>query len=109
MELSDTKGIRNPTADDLLRFEVDGPATIVGVGNASPMSVESYQLPHVKHGREGAWSSLNQQERQEIFHSLQLWTDCRLQKRPSLQNKNTSYCKQTAVLQMTKSYNIGET
>ena len=45
VELMDEKGNRNPKAEDLLRFEVSGPATIVGVGNANPVSLESFQLP----------------------------------------------------------------
>lgn len=51
--LADTKGVRNPSADNLVQFEVEGPGTIVGVGNANPMSTESYQLPQRKawHGR----------------------------------------------------------
>ena len=47
VELKDANGIRNPKAENLVRFKVDG-GTIVGVGNANPMSVESYQLPQRK-------------------------------------------------------------
>lgn len=43
IEITDEKGILNPKADNLLRFEIDGPGTIVGVGNANPVSTESYQ------------------------------------------------------------------
>lgn len=43
VELVDEKGIRNPRAENLVQFEIDGPGTIVGVGNANPISVESYQ------------------------------------------------------------------
>lgn len=43
VELTDTKGIRNPLSDQSVTFTIEGPATIVGVGNANPMSVESYQ------------------------------------------------------------------
>ena len=51
--LADAKGVRNPSAENLVQFEVEGPGTIVGVGNANPMSTESYQLPQRKawHGR----------------------------------------------------------
>jgi beta-galactosidase len=43
IEITDEKGILNPKADNLLRFEIDGPGTIVGVGNANPVSTESFQ------------------------------------------------------------------
>lgn len=47
-ELNDNSGIRNPLAENLLKFEVSGPATIIGVGNANPVSLESYSLPQRK-------------------------------------------------------------
>jgi beta-galactosidase len=47
VELTDANGIRNPKAENLLRFKVEG-GTIVGVGNANPVSLESYQLPQRK-------------------------------------------------------------
>lgn len=46
--LEDANGIRQPNAEDLVKFEIQGPATIVAVGNARPESVESYQLPQRK-------------------------------------------------------------
>lgn len=51
--LADANGLRNPQAADLVSFEIEGPATIAGVGNANPESVESCQLPQRKawHGR----------------------------------------------------------
>jgi beta-galactosidase len=48
IELTDASGIRNPKAENLVKFEAEGPGTIVGVGNASPVSTESYQLPQRK-------------------------------------------------------------
>jgi len=53
VELVDKKGIRNPGAENLVHFEIEGAGTIAGVGNADPVSVESYQLPQRKawHGR----------------------------------------------------------
>jgi beta-galactosidase len=48
VEIQDSKGIRLSNADDLLQFSIDGPATIVAVGNANPTSVESCQLPQRK-------------------------------------------------------------
>jgi len=52
VELTDADGIRDPKAENLVKFKIDG-GTIVGVGNANPMSLESYQLPRRKawHGR----------------------------------------------------------
>ena len=43
VELLDNKGIKNPKAENLVKFELEGPGTIVGVGNANPVSLESYQ------------------------------------------------------------------
>jgi beta-galactosidase len=53
VEITDANGIRNPNAENLITFSIDGPGTIAGVGNANPVSLESYQLPHRKawHGR----------------------------------------------------------
>jgi len=48
VELTDTNGIRNPKAENLLSFEIEGPGTIIGVGNANPVSLESSQLPQRK-------------------------------------------------------------
>jgi beta-galactosidase len=48
VELVDKKGTRNPNAENLIHFEIEGPGTIAGVGNANPVSVESYQLPQRK-------------------------------------------------------------
>lgn len=53
VELLDAKGIRNPLAENKVTFEIDGPGTIIGVGNANPQSLESYLAPERKawHGR----------------------------------------------------------
>lgn len=48
IELNDAKGTRNPRAENLLTFRIEGPATIAGVGNANPVSLESYQRPERK-------------------------------------------------------------
>lgn len=48
VEVDDKEGLIDPKAGNLIRFHVDGPATIVGVGNADPTSLESYQLPQRK-------------------------------------------------------------
>ena len=47
VELADANGVRNPKAENLVKFTVQG-GTIVGVGNANPVSLESYQLPQRK-------------------------------------------------------------
>ena len=41
VELMDEKGNRNPKAEAVVKFEIEGAGTIVGVGNANPVSVES--------------------------------------------------------------------
>lgn len=48
VELLDANGIRHPKAENLVKFEIEGPGTIAGVGNANPISLESYQLPQRK-------------------------------------------------------------
>jgi len=48
VELVDKKGNLNPNAENLVHFEIEGTGTIAGVGNANPVSVESYQLPQRK-------------------------------------------------------------
>lgn len=53
VNLLDSAGHRNPDDSSLIRFKLEGPATIVGVGNADPRSVESNQASQRKafHGR----------------------------------------------------------
>ena len=48
VELLDEKGNRNPKSEDLVKFEIEGPGTIVGVGNANPVSKESYRATERK-------------------------------------------------------------
>ena len=43
VELLDAKNNRHPLAENLIQFKVEGDATIVGIGNANPTSIESYQ------------------------------------------------------------------
>src|SRR5947209_2509699 len=52
-ELVDARGVRNPKAENLAKFALDGPGTLVVVGNPNPVSTESYQQPQRKawHGR----------------------------------------------------------
>ena len=48
MELVDEQGVRNQMAEKLVKFSVAGSGSIVGVGNANPVSTESYQQPQRK-------------------------------------------------------------
>jgi beta-galactosidase len=48
VELVDGHGVRNPKAENLIKFTVAGQGHIVGVGNANPVSTESYQQPQRK-------------------------------------------------------------
>jgi beta-galactosidase len=43
VELRDANGTKNPKAENLLAFRVEGPGTIAAVANANPVSLESYQ------------------------------------------------------------------
>ncbi len=53
VEVTDQNGMRNPKAENLIHFRIEGPGAIAGVGNANPVSIESYQQPQRKawHGR----------------------------------------------------------
>lgn len=48
VEVVDARGVRHPKADNLFRFAVEGPGSIIGVGNANPVSTESFQQPQRK-------------------------------------------------------------
>lgn len=51
--LVDENGVPNTKSENLIKFELEGPGTIVGVGNANPKSAESFQQPqrHAWQGR----------------------------------------------------------
>lgn len=53
VELADKNGLRNPNAAYPVSFSIEGPGTIIAVGNANPVSLESYTLPQrlAWHGR----------------------------------------------------------
>ena len=53
VEVTDDTGVRDPGAENLITFETEGPGTIIAVGNANPVSLESYLRPLRKawHGR----------------------------------------------------------
>ncbi len=46
VEALDEKGTLCPLADNLVRFKVDGPARIAGVGNGNPLSLEPFQADY---------------------------------------------------------------
>jgi len=48
VEVVDGKGTLCPLADNLIRFKVQGPAEIAGVGNGNPMSYEPFQANYRK-------------------------------------------------------------
>lgn len=48
IELLDANGVRNPKAENEIHFTIEGEGKIAGVGNANPISLESYQLPQRK-------------------------------------------------------------
>ncbi len=48
LSITDKNGNIVPTANNLLKFDVEGPATIAGVGNGNNMSHESFQANHRK-------------------------------------------------------------
>ncbi len=48
VEITDAKGNKHPKADNLVNFKIEGPGEIIAVGNANPVSLESYQQPHRK-------------------------------------------------------------
>jgi beta-galactosidase len=43
VDLIDKEGITNPKAENEVSFEINGPGSIAGVGNANPTSTESFQ------------------------------------------------------------------
>jgi beta-galactosidase len=43
VEAFDKKGTLCPLAENLVRFQVEGPAQIAGVGNGNPLSIEPFQ------------------------------------------------------------------
>ena len=45
VELADRYRHRNPKAENLVSFEIEGPGSIIATGNANPVSLESYLLP----------------------------------------------------------------
>lgn len=48
VELTDSHGNINPKAENKILFQLTGPGTIIGVGNANPVSLESFSLPYRK-------------------------------------------------------------
>jgi len=48
VEVNDSQGLRNPMADNRLRFTVSGPGIIIATANSNPMSIESFRQPERK-------------------------------------------------------------
>ncbi len=48
VDIVDSRGDRQPNADNLVRFSIAGPGKIVGVGSADPRAEESFQQPRRK-------------------------------------------------------------
>ena len=48
VELVDEYGIRNPTINQMVEFEIEGPGSILAVGSSNPISTESYRKPYRK-------------------------------------------------------------
>ncbi|MCJ7778426.1 MAG: DUF4982 domain-containing protein, partial [Sedimentisphaerales bacterium] len=48
IEALDGKGTLYPLADNMVRFKVEGPAEIAGVGNGNPLSLEPFQANYRK-------------------------------------------------------------
>jgi beta-galactosidase len=48
VEIRDSAGIRHPKAHNLVTFDLQGPGSIVAVGNANPISLESHKRPKRK-------------------------------------------------------------
>ena len=48
VDLLDSNDRRHPKAENLIRFEIEGPGSIIAVASSNPMSVESYQQPKRK-------------------------------------------------------------
>ena len=53
VEALDEDGTLCPLADNLVHFEIKGPADVAGVGNGNPLSLEAFQARHRKlfHGK----------------------------------------------------------
>ncbi len=46
VEALDKEGVLCPLAENMIEFEVEGPAEIAGVGNGNPISLEPFQADH---------------------------------------------------------------
>jgi len=44
-EILDSKGIRNPLAQNPVHFTIEGPGSILAVGSSNPMGLESFRQP----------------------------------------------------------------
>jgi beta-galactosidase len=53
VEATDRNGVFSPLAEDLVTFEIEGPAEIAGVGNGNPLSLEPFRAEqrHLFYGK----------------------------------------------------------
>jgi beta-galactosidase len=47
-EILDSKGLRNPDAGNLIKFEIEGPGKIIAVGSSDPLGNQSFTKPERK-------------------------------------------------------------
>ena len=45
VEILDANGVRNPLAQNLVHFEIEGPGSVLAVGSSNPMGIESFRQP----------------------------------------------------------------
>ena len=55
VELTDSSGVRNPTAENLVNFALTGPGVIVAVGTPTRPARKAISSPKEKPGRADVW------------------------------------------------------
>jgi beta-galactosidase len=45
VEIQDVNGVKNPVAENLVQFEIEGPGSVIAVGSSNPMGIESFKQP----------------------------------------------------------------
>lgn len=80
VELLDENGLRNPLAENEFKFTINGPAEIVGVGNANPVSTESYTLPTRKAWQGRAMVIIRSTEKEGVINLNVSTKNLKLQK-----------------------------
>ncbi|OHB63575.1 MAG: hypothetical protein A2Y77_06500 [Planctomycetes bacterium RBG_13_62_9] len=64
VEIVDANGVLVPTADNLVRFAIEGPARLLGVDSGNPRDHDSYQVPQ-RHAYNGLALAIVQTRRKE--------------------------------------------